>query len=112
MADDPGLLIQLGIKTADMLAGFSGGVVSAIVLKRSDPWSIIGSVIVGGLTSNYLTEPFSHYLGTTQGTSGFLVGLAGMMICQGIIKAAATWSPFGVPPQNRTDADADARPPV
>jgi hypothetical protein len=108
MSDDPGFLIQLGVKIPDLIAGFAGGVVNAIALKRSDPWSIIGSVVIGGFTANYLTEPFSHYLGTGQGTSAFLVGLAGMAICQGIISAAKTWSPFG--PQNRTNPDA--RPPL
>jgi hypothetical protein len=103
MADDPGILIGLGVKMPDLIAGFAGGVVNAIALKRSDPWSIIGSVVVGGLTANYLTDPFTHYLGTGQQTSGFLVGLAGMAICQGIIAGAAKWNPFSA---SRTNPDA------
>lgn len=95
MADEPGFLIQLGVKAPDLIAGFCGGVVNAFALKRSDPWSIIGSVVVGGLTANYLAEPFGRYLGTGQGTGAFLVGLAGMAICQGIIGAAKNWNPFG-----------------
>lgn len=105
MADDASLLVQLGVKMPDLIAGFAGGVVNAIALKRSDPWSIISSVVVGGLTANYLTESFSHYLGTGTGTSGFLVGVAGMAICQGIISAAKSWTPFG--PQNRTNNDVN-----
>lgn len=92
---DPGLLLQLGIKLPDLVAGFGGGVVNAIVFKKSDPASIISSMIVGALTANYLTEPVSHYLGTSANTSGFLVGLAGMALCQGIIEAAKSWRPFG-----------------
>lgn len=105
MAEDPGLLIQLGVKMPDLLAGFAGGVVNALALKRSDPWSIISSVVIGGLTANYLTETFGHYLGTAQGTSGFLVGVAGMAICQGIIAGAARWSPFGPVNSNRAPDD-------
>jgi hypothetical protein len=105
MADGPDFWLQIGIKMPDLIAGFAGGVVNAIALKRSDPWSIISSVILGGLTANYLTEPFSHYLGTGQGTSGFLVGVAGMAICQGIIASASRWTPFG-PPNSRTNQDA------
>lgn len=105
MADDPGILVQLGVKMPDLIAGFAGGVVSAIALKRSDPWSIIGSVVVGGFMSNYLSESFSHYLGTTQGTSGFILGLAGMAIAQGIIAGASRWTPFG--PANRTNTDVN-----
>lgn len=93
-ASDPNILVQLGIKLPDLVAGFGGGVVNAIIFKRADPVSIIGSMIVGALTANYLSESFSHYLGTGQGASAFIVGLAGMAICQGIIEAAKSWRPF------------------
>lgn len=92
--NDPGFLVQLGVKLPDLIAGFGGGVVNAIAMKRTDPWSIIGSMIVGALTANYLTEPFGHYLGTSPQTTGFLVGVAGMAICQGVIKASERWTPF------------------
>lgn len=92
---DPGLLVQLGIRLPDLVAGFGGGVVNAIVFKRADPVSIIGSMIVGALTANYLTDSVSHYLGTGSGASAFIVGLAGMAICQGIVEAAKSWRPFG-----------------
>ena len=92
---DPGLLVQLGIKLPDLVAGFGGGVVNAIVFKRADPVAIIGSMIVGALTANYLAESFAHYLGTGPGASAFIVGLAGMAICQGIVEAAKSWRPFG-----------------
>lgn len=104
MSDDPGFLIQLGVKIPDLIAGFAGGVVNAIALKRSDPWSIIGSVIVGGLTANYLTDVIAHYTGTSGGTAAFIVGLAGMALCQGIVEAAKSWRPFGT--QTRTTPDA------
>lgn len=95
---DPGFWLSMGIRTPDLIAGFAGGVVNAFVFKRSDPMSIIGSMIVGALTANYLTEPVGHYLGTSGGSSAFVVGLAGMAICQGIVEAAKSWRPF----QNRT----------
>ena len=101
MSDGPGILVEMGIRAADVLAGFCGGVVNAIVLKRSEPWAIIGSVVVGGLTANYLADPFMKYLGTGQGTTAFLVGLAGMAICQGVIAGAKNWNPFA---RNGTDA--------
>ena len=102
MADDPGFLVQIGINLHDVVAGFAGGVVNCVVFKRSDPWSIIGSMTVGACTSNYLSEPIGHYLGTGPGPSGFIVGLAGMAICQGIVEAAKSWRPF-----NRTGSDAN-----
>lgn len=86
--------IRLGIKLPDLVAGLAGGVVNAVVFKRSDPWSIVGSMIVGALTANYLSESISRYLGTSGGAGAFIVGLAGMAICQGIVEAAKSWRPF------------------
>ena len=94
MNDDPGFLIQFGIKMPDLIAGLAGGVVNAFVFKRSDPASIIGSMVVGSLTANYLSEPITRYLGTSGGAGAFIVGLAGMAICQGIVEAAKSWRPF------------------
>ena len=103
MADDPGFFLSLGVKMPDLVAGFAGGVVNAFIFKRADPVSIVGSMIVGALTANYLSESVGHYLGTSGGAAAFIVGLAGMAICQGIVEAAKSWKPFqgktnGTPP--------------
>jgi len=78
----------------DLVAGFAGGVVNAFVFKRANPVAIIGSMIVGALTANYLSDIVGKYLGTSGGASAFIVGLAGMAICQGIVEAAKAWRPF------------------
>jgi hypothetical protein len=93
MAMSDNFLIDIGIKVQDLVAGFAGGVVNAFVFKRSDPWSIVGSVIVGALTANYLGEPASKYIGMGGGTSAFIVGLTGMAICQGLMEAVKRWRP-------------------
>jgi hypothetical protein len=93
-SNDPSAWVELGLKVPDLIAGFAGGVVKAFILSKSDPWSIIGSMVVGALAANYLTEPFSRYLGTGAGTTGFIVGVGGMTICQGIVDAAKSWRPF------------------
>ena len=94
MAEDPGFWLTLGLKMPDLVAGFAGGVVNAFVFKRANPVAIVGSMIVGSLTANYLSETVGHYLGTSGGASAFIVGLAGMAICQGIVEAAKSWRPF------------------
>lgn len=94
MADEVSWAITLGIKMPDLVAGLAGGVVNAFVFKRSDPISIIGSMVVGAFTANYLSEPINHYVGTSGGAGAFIVGLAGMAICQGIVEAAKAWRPF------------------
>jgi len=104
MANDPSIWVEIGMRKADLVAGLSGGIVNAFVFKRSDPWSIIGSVIVGAFSANYLAEPVGHITGTTGGTTAFIVGLAGMAICQGIVEAAKAWRPFN---SNRTTPDAN-----
>lgn len=93
--NDPGFLLQIGIKLPDLIAGFFGGVVNAFVMKRSDPWSIIGSIAVGAIMANYLSETISNYLGTKPGTAGFVVGVTGMVLAQGLIEASRSWRPFG-----------------
>lgn len=94
MADDPGFWLTLGLKMPDLVAGFAGGVVNAFVFKRANPVAIVGSMIVGALTANYLSDIVGKYLGTSGGASAFIVGLAGMAICQGIVEAAKAWRPF------------------
>lgn len=90
---DPDLLLSLGLKSQDLVAGLAGGVVNAIVFQRSSPIAVVGSMIVGALTANYLGEYFAKLMGTSSGASAFLVGLCGMVLCQLIVAAAAKWAP-------------------
>lgn len=108
MTNDPGFFVSVGIKLPDLIAGFAGGVVNALALKRADPKSIIGSVIVGGLTANYLSEFFQHYFGTSASTSGFLVGLGGMALCQGLIAGMSKLNFIGS--QQKANPDASSNP--
>jgi VIT1/CCC1 family predicted Fe2+/Mn2+ transporter len=90
MSDD--LLAAIGIHIKDLFAGFAGGVANAFVFKKSNPWAIIGSIVVGGLAANYLGATVGRILGTSDGFSAFVVGLAGMAICQGIVESAGSWN--------------------
>lgn len=90
---EPDLLLALGIKTQDVLAGLAGGVVNSFVFKQSNPMAITGSIVVGALTANYLGDVASKYTGTSGGASAFIVGLVGMAVCQGIAEAATRWKP-------------------
>ena len=92
MSDD--FLTMLGLHLQDLVAGFAGGVANAFVFKKSNPWAIIGSIVVGGFAANYLGTTVTKVLGTSEGTSAFIVGLAGMAICQGIVESAGSWNPF------------------
>ena len=85
-------LSMLGIHLQDLVAGFAGGVDNAFVFKKSKPWAIIGSIVVGAFAANYLGSVVGKVLGTSAGTSAFIIGLAGMAICQGIVESAGSLS--------------------
>jgi hypothetical protein len=78
-------LTELGLKAPDLIAGMSGGIVNAIVFKRSSPVAYVGSIIVGALMANYFGEPVAGYIGLKPGTAAFLVGLCGMAAVQAIV---------------------------
>ncbi len=86
-------LEDFGIRLNDVIAGFSGGLVNAFVFRRADPASVIGSMIVGALSANYLTEWAARQFATGPGATGFIIGLSGMAICQGIVNAVRQWKP-------------------
>lgn len=85
----------VNLSLANIVAGFFGGVVNAFVLKRSDPYSIIGSVIVGALVANYLGGVAAKWTGTTEHVAAFLIGMGGMGLVQGLIEGIKRWRPFG-----------------
>lgn len=90
---DPDFLTSLGIKASDLVGGLAGGIVNAFVFQKTHPFAVMGSVVVGCLTAAYLTEPASHYIGTTGGATSFLVGLTAMAICQAVVAAVQKWKP-------------------
>jgi ABC-type xylose transport system permease subunit len=92
MQDD--FFTALGLHLQDLMAGFAGGVTNSFIFKKSNPWAIVGSIVVGMFAANYLGSSVGKLLGTTASTSAFIVGLAGMAVCQGIAESAASWKFF------------------
>lgn len=87
-------LVDLGLRLPDLIAGFCGGIVSALAMRQTSILQIFTSVIVGGLTANYLGVPAATYVGFgNTGAPSFIVGLGGMAICQGLIEAIKKWRP-------------------
>jgi len=95
MSDD--FMTSIGLHMQDLVAGFAGGVANAFVFKKSNPWAIIGSIIVGGFAANYLGSVVGQVLGTSAATSAFIMGLTGMAICQGIVESSGSWKLFRGP---------------
>lgn len=92
---DQGLMADLGIKLSDVVAGFAGGIVNALAFRKTDPFSMVGSIVVGTLTAAYLADYPSKWFGTSGNASAFIVGLAGMAICQGIVASVKKLSAGG-----------------
>ena len=91
------------LNMTNIMAGFFGGVVNAFVLKRSDPYSIVGSVVVGALVANYLADVASKWTGTSEHVAAFLMGMGGMGIAQGIMEVLKRWRPFSTPVEKNSD---------
>lgn len=89
MADD--FLTQIGLNLRDLLGGFAGGMVHAVVFTRAQPWAAVGSIVVGALTAAYLTDAAVMTIGLSQKPASFIVGLGGMAICQGVLEAIAKY---------------------
>lgn len=91
-------LFHIGVNPPDLFAGFSGGLVAALVVAGPRPnlWGLFSSVLVGAFTAAYLGPIVPTWVGMKPSAgASFGVGLAGMPICKGIIAAAARirWSP-------------------
>lgn len=87
-----------GIHARDFVMGMQGGIANILAFRRLKLTDIFASVIIGGLTANYLGstvgELIARYLGTmaSRETSHdlgvYFVGLAGGVICRGIVDTA------------------------
>lgn len=97
---DWNILGALDVSIRDLLGGFAGGVVNALVFTRTSPWTAVGSMVVGALTAAYLTDVAVSVTGISPKPASFIVGLAGMAICQGIVAAARNYKFPGTLTQN------------
>lgn len=85
---------EIGISLQLALAGFWGGVVHALIMRRVSLIEVLTAVVVGMMTANYLGGVAVKYTGAPELATGFIVGLSGMIICRGIISAATSFK-FG-----------------
>jgi hypothetical protein len=90
------LIGLLGIKVANVAAGFAGGLATLSFLRGLNKFQGFLAVLTGTLCASYLTQPF---LAVSQKYGGdmlpelsvaFLVGLCGMNIVPGVLKLSET----------------------
>lgn len=75
----------LGLNFKLIVAGCSGGLSIIYAMKKPEPWELIASLIVGGLTANYTAQFFFENVGSHIGSpllmTGFAVGMGGKWLC-------------------------------
>lgn len=86
----------LGLKLGHLLAGIAGGMVRALLMGGG--WmAAFTSIVVGALTSSYLTPSISKYsaslwfISLDEHATGFLLGVTAMFLCEGVIIMAKNW---------------------
>ena len=86
----------IGLNEGTATAGLLGGTVRGLIIQGGWLNGVV-SAFVGAVTANYLAPGIS--LSTTfnvwnwsEATIGFVVGMAGMLICEGVLKWFKDWS--------------------
>lgn len=79
------LLLGIGIDIKIVIAGFAGGVVHTFFFKQVDPYTVVGSIVSGAFTANYLAEILAKLSGYSVGACGFIAGFGSMALIQGIV---------------------------
>lgn len=96
----------LGIKAPHLLAGALGGLVRVLSRPEEGITRKIFTTMVGAIVAGYATSPVTgialNYLSayhldeaSIAGSVGFLLGLTGLSICEGIIRIAQRWRDRG-----------------
>lgn len=89
-----------GIKITHLVAGVAGGTVRYLLIGGG--WMMaFTSVVAGSLTAGYLTTPAYFTIikyfpawadPSAEHAAGFLVGLTGLLICEGAMRYAKRWT--------------------
>ncbi len=94
---DFGLWLKtLGLNESTATAGLLGGTVRGMIIQGGF-LNGIASAFVGAVTANYMapsiaTSPVINVWNWSEATIGFVVGMAGMLICEGVLKYFKDWS--------------------
>ena len=86
----------LGLNEGTATAGLLGGTVRGLIIQGG--WfNGMVSAFVGAVTANYIApgiavSPTINVWGWSEATIGFVVGMAGMLICEGVLKYFRDWS--------------------
>lgn len=103
MAEPPPPEMQvLGVKLVHLIAGAIGGAMRGLSRPNESIWRRIMTTAAGALVAGYGTPVAAPLLAaqlsdagvtpeTAAGLCGFVLGVAGMSICEGIVIRAKRW---------------------
>jgi len=74
------ILEAIGINGPSTVAGFTGGLVNVFWLRKMAPFDVIGALIAGAATANYLGAPLAEVIHFPVGATSFLFGIGGLQI--------------------------------
>ena len=107
---EPTKFLGLDFRAAPLVASFFGAMAYAIVLRVRSPGQMLAIVLVGMIVSYFLGPLIVSWLvhlgfdnvdsDGLQNSAGFIAGLSGMAICNGVIAVA---SRLGVRTEKRSD---------
>lgn len=83
MQDD--WLMKFGFDLKILIAGLAGGIVHTFFFKQTDPYTVIGSILSGLLTANFIAPWVAELIKVSPSTTGFILGFGAMSIMQGLV---------------------------
>jgi hypothetical protein len=79
-------------------AGFLGGLVHAVRVKKATPWEVVGFIVVGGLAANFIAPQVLRILTLVPPAFvAFGVGMSGKRLCYYLEKFVDKLNIFGKP---------------
>jgi hypothetical protein len=71
----PTTMMEFGLRAADLLAGFLGGLTYALKFSRGAPAQGVVVIIIGALAAAYLGRDVAAWLHVSDGAGGYLTGV-------------------------------------
>ncbi len=75
-----------GLNLRDVAIGIQGAFSAILVLRKKKLSEVLSTVVVGGLTANYVGPVLADHTGLTHDFSIYVCGVAGWVICLGALK--------------------------
>jgi sugar (pentulose or hexulose) kinase len=83
---------SLGLNLRDVAIGIQGAFSAILVLRKKKLYEVLSTVVVGGLTANYVGPAAADRFGFPHDVTVYICGVAGWVICLGALKWITIYS--------------------